>query len=83
MNKLRTIIGFSLVISLAGCTANGNQPAAEQLSQKGEDLFTQETYLVTEVPAENGSYVISPDIPKDGKVPAGTEISIKATPSAG
>ena len=77
------IIGFSLLLSITSCTANVNPSDAEQVSQKGEEPFTQETYLVTEVPAENGSYVVSPDIPEDGKVPAGTVLTIKATPAPG
>ena len=83
MNTLKLLFGFSLLLSTAGCTATVNQTAAEQVTQKGEGPSTQEAYLVTEVPAENGSYVVSPELAEDGKVPAGTEITIKATPSPG
>jgi acetyl esterase len=40
-------------------------------------------YTVTTVPEENGSYTISPKIPKDGKVPAGTVLTVKAKPASG
>jgi acetyl esterase len=83
MNTLTKILGFFCFLSIAACTANVNLSDSVQVSQQVEDSLANETYLVTEVPAENGSYVISPDIPEDGKVPAGTEITIKATPSAG
>jgi acetyl esterase/lipase len=42
-----------------------------------------ETYSVTFVPAENGSYTISPKIGDDGKVPAGTVLRVKAKPAFG
>jgi acetyl esterase len=40
-----------------------------------------ETYTVTSVPAENGSYTISPKIPEDDRVPAGTILTIQAKPA--
>jgi acetyl esterase len=42
---------------------------------------TTEAYAVTAVPAENGSYTISPKLQKDGKVPAGTVLTAKAKPA--
>jgi acetyl esterase len=42
-----------------------------------------ETYTVTSVPAENGFYTISPKIRKDGEVPAGTLLTVKAKPAPG
>ena len=42
-----------------------------------------ETFTVTRVAAENGSYTIKPRIPENGKVPAGTVLEIKAKPSPG
>ena len=42
-----------------------------------------ETFNITSVPAENGSYTISPKIGEDGKVPAGTVLTIKAKPAPG
>ncbi|WP_310586721.1 alpha/beta hydrolase [Telluribacter sp. SYSU D00476] len=41
-----------------------------------------ETYTVTLVPAENGSYTITPKIPEDGKVPAGTILTVQAKPAS-
>ncbi len=41
-----------------------------------------ETYTVTSVPTENGSYTITPKIPADGKVPAGTILTVKAKPAS-
>lgn len=49
-------------------------------SSKGEPV---ETYTVTSVPAENGSYSISPKIGEDGKVPSGTLLTVKAKPAPG
>ena len=42
-----------------------------------------EKYVVTSVPAENGSYSISPKVPEDGKVPEGTLLTVKAKPAIG
>lgn len=42
-----------------------------------------EKYVVTSVPAENGSYTISPKVPEDGKVPEGTLLTVKAKPATG
>jgi acetyl esterase len=38
---------------------------------------------VTKVPAENGSYSIDPEVPKDGKIDAGTVVTVQAKPSSG
>jgi acetyl esterase len=42
-----------------------------------------DTFTITLVPAENGSYSIDPELPKDGKVKAGTVITVYAKPSSG
>lgn len=41
-----------------------------------------ETFTVTSVPAENGSYDISPKIPENGKVPEGTVLTVNAKPTS-
>jgi acetyl esterase len=46
-------------------------------------VISDETFTVTLVPAENGTYSINPKIPDDGKVPAGTVLSVTAKPSSG
>ena len=43
----------------------------------------KEEFLVTLVPAENGAYSVSPEIPANGIVPAGTTLMVKATPDLG
>jgi acetyl esterase/lipase len=43
---------------------------------------TAETFTITLVPAENGSYTINPKIPADGKVPAGTVLTVTAKPAS-
>ena len=42
-----------------------------------------ETYTIKSVPAENGTYTITPKIPEDGKVPEGTLLTVKAKPATG
>jgi acetyl esterase len=43
----------------------------------------QKTFTVTVEEPENGSIIISPKIPADGKVPAGTVVTISASPDDG
>ena len=44
--------------------------------------LSQETFTVTLAAAANGSYSIDPKIPTDGKVEAGTVLTVKATPAS-
>lgn len=60
-----------------------NPSNAEQILQREGGMLTHETFLVKEVPSSNGSYIVSPKLPEDGKVPAGTILTIKAIPSPG
>ena len=60
-----------------------NNAKAMSLPQESSAGMSQEKFTVALVPAENGSYTISPQIPEDGKVPAGAEITVTATPSSG
>jgi Esterase/lipase len=41
------------------------------------------TFTVTQVPAEDGSYTINPRIPNDGKIAAGTVLTVTGRPSSG
>ncbi len=76
--KLLLIVVMSAVISLV-----------TTIHSKAEILFPKtkmpnaETFTITLVPAENGSYTINPKIPADGKVPAGTVLTVAAKPSPG
>ena len=42
-----------------------------------------ETFTVTLVPSENGSYTVNPKIPENGQVATGTILTVKAKPAAG
>ncbi len=43
----------------------------------------QDKYKVTMVAPENGTYTVSPKLPEDGMLAAGTELTIEASPSNG
>src|SRR5690606_2161157 len=45
--------------------------------------MNKETFTVTMVPSENGSYTINPKIPENGQVQAGTVLTVKAKAGAG
>lgn len=67
---------FSLVAFFYAATI------ALSLNSNGQSMTTDK-FTVTQVPAENGSYSIDPAIPSDGKVAAGTVLTVKAKPSSG
>src|SRR5687767_8883863 len=58
-------------------------PLHAQTATSSSNADSVETYTVTSVPAENGTYSIHPKIPADGRVPAGTVLKVKAKPAPG
>jgi acetyl esterase/lipase len=52
-------------------------------SPTAKDTQGQQTFEVKKLPAVHGNYSVSPGIPADGKVPAGTVLTIKASPDKG
>jgi acetyl esterase len=74
MTKPTTRSLTSLMASIALCLITINTNAT---------TMQTETFTVTKVPAENGSYTISPEIPADGKIAAGTVLTVTAKPSSG
>ena len=54
-----------------------------QSNTSSEQLMPGKKFVVTPVPAENGSYTVSPELPADSLVAAGTTLTVKATPDAG
>ncbi len=74
--KLLVIMVVSAVVLLF---TNIHSNAAFMLSKTNE--LPAEAFTVTLVPAENGSYTINPKIPEDGKVPAGTVLTLTAKPA--
>lgn len=69
MNRTITSL-FTIALMALSPMAKANQPV-------------QETYMVTQVPSENGSYTVTPEIPKNGEVAAGTELTVTAPPNSG
>ena len=80
MNKI-LLIGVMTTVLLVSMSLTTFLNAQELPSSLKDNPV--ETYTVTSVPAENGSYTISPKIGEDGKVPAGTVLTIKAKPAPG
>ncbi len=80
MNKLiSSLVKTAVVYAVAWPVTNLNA----QTSSSSSKVESVETFNVMAVPTENGSYTISPKIPDDGKVPAGTVLSVKAKPASG
>jgi acetyl esterase/lipase len=75
MKKTTSYIIMAIVLLLITFEVS----AVGSYSNKGQG----EMYKVTFDTADNGSYSVSPEIPEDGKVEAGTEITITATPALG
>jgi hypothetical protein len=74
-------IHSSIVMTTVACAGmlpvNKLQAQAPVAASKTD---TTEAYAVTAVPAENGSYTISPKPQKDGKVPAVKVLTVQALP---
>lgn len=80
MNESISRRGVTILVYVAILLSSGLHAQTVSSSSKGEPV---ETYTVTSVPAENGSYSISPKIGEDGKVPSGTLLTVKAKPAPG
>ena len=74
--KLLAAMSVSAVISLF----TGIDAKAEAMFPPG--VLPDQTFAVTLVPAENGAYTINPSIPADGKVTAGTVLTVTAKPAS-
>lgn len=48
-----------------------------------DNVQSTKMYEITPVTAENGSYSFEPSLPKDGKVRAGTVLTVRAIPASG
>ncbi|SDQ16054.1 alpha/beta fold hydrolase [Flagellimonas zhangzhouensis] len=67
----KTIVFAMMLLAISATSANTTHKK------------TQEMFKVTTVAPVNGSYTVAPEIPEDGMVAAGTEITITATPASG
>lgn len=54
-----------------------------QSGQENSEDMSVEQFEVILVPPENGTYSISPELPEDGKVAAGTTFRVQANPAEG
>jgi acetyl esterase len=79
MNKFLSTLVITFVLHAAVSPVNN---LAAQTPASSSNSKPVEKFTVTSVAAENGSYTISPKISKDGKVPAGTVLTVKAKPAA-
>ncbi|WP_242919751.1 alpha/beta hydrolase [Pontibacter liquoris] len=80
MNKFIARLVITTFIYVFVLLTSGLNAQTVSSSSKKEPV---ETYTVTSVPAENGSYTIIPKIREDCKVPAGTLLTVKAKPAPG
>ena len=80
---MQTIISRMVIISVVLVTMLPATKLNAQSLKSSSKPTSAEKYVVTSVPAENGSYTISPKIPEDGKVPEGTLLTVKAKPATG
>lgn len=63
-------VALAIIMQVSGLSAQVRS-ATQRLIQM---------YTITPEPAENGSYIIRPNIPKDGRMPAGRVLTIKSRP---
>ncbi|MBW8245036.1 alpha/beta fold hydrolase [Muricauda oceani] len=69
---MKTAIALSMVVLATSISSAKINPET-----------VQDMHKVTLVSPENGSYTVSPELPKDGMVAAGTELTVEATPADG
>lgn len=79
---MKTIISSLVIITIVFTSLLSLTTISAQSLSASSDANPKETYKVTSDPAENGSYTIDPKIPADGKVKAGTVLTVKATPAS-
>lgn len=72
----RLFLAAGLSLTLAGPL--DAQPAGGQAAAGPQDSYT-----VTLVPPTNGSVTLDPALPADGRYPAGTVVTVRATPAPG
>jgi acetyl esterase len=80
---MKTIISGLVIITFVFITMLPATNLNAQSLKSSSKPNSTEKYVVTSVPAEKGSYTISPKIPEDGKVPAGIILKVKAKPRSG
>ena len=68
MKRAKNLLAFLMAVGLAAPAALGAEPSM---------------YTITLDTLQNGSITIQPPLPENKTVPAGTELTIKATPAAG
>ena len=80
---MKTIKSSLVIITIVFTSLLSLTTTNAQSLSASSDANPKETYKVTSVPAENGSYTISPKIGKDSAVKAGTVLTVKAKPHKG
>ncbi len=78
MKQTKSLMAALILLSaavLSSCNSGSNS------SKKETAATSDETFKVTVVQSENGSYTVSPKIPADSMVAAGTELKITAKPA--
>src|SRR3974377_2334430 len=68
---------------LAAVLASATSFIAVPPRAAAQDEAAKKTFTVTVDKVENGSITIEPPLPEDGKVPAGSVFTIKASPATG
>jgi acetyl esterase len=80
---MKTIISSLVIITIVFISLLSPTTINAQSLSASLDANPEETYKITSVPVENGSYTINPKIGKDSTVPAGTVLTVKAKPHKG
>ena len=78
---MRSLLLLTLCTLLACATET--ETATEEPVTPTPAINPMIRYQINAVPAENGSYTVTPELPEDGTVAGGTQLTIRATPAAG
>ncbi|WP_321347777.1 alpha/beta hydrolase [uncultured Draconibacterium sp.] len=78
MKKATSLLTIVTILSLFISCNSGSKS-----SKQGATTASDETFKITQVQSDNGSYSVTPEIPADSMVAAGRELTITATPADG
>ncbi len=78
----KLVLSFVVLMAMLVFSSCGSKTTSSQ-GESSTDAEQEGPYTVAVIDAENGSYTISPEIPADSLVAAGTKLTITATPASG
>ncbi len=83
MKHSTIITAFGRAVLAAICILIAGSAKARPHEQERSPKLPEDSFEVNLVPPEHGTFTVNPEIPEDGMVPAGTELTVRAKPASG